>query len=131
MYKELIEDLRWQAAYHRNDSETARAAADAIEKLQARLQQLVDAAADTIGELQASNRQVTETLRLSGFGSFDELLASYSQVKAERDAMFEDIRGYCHTCGRNKTDFPCHLKCYGHQRGSAWVWKGQKEADNE
>ena len=42
----------------------------------------------------------------------------------ERDILFEQVRGYCHTCKKNKTDFDCHAKCYGHQRGSAWEWDG-------
>lgn len=47
----------------------------------------------------------------------------------ERDILFEQVRGYCHTCKKNKTDFPCHLKCYGHQRGSAWEWDGGRRLE--
>ena len=46
------------------------------------------------------------------------------QVTAERDALFEEVRGYCHTCKKRNTDFDCEKKCYGHKLGSAWEWKG-------
>ena len=47
----------------------------------------------------------------------------------ERDILFEQVRGYCHTCKKNKTDFDCHAKCYGHQRGSAWEWDGGRRQE--
>lgn len=46
------------------------------------------------------------------------------KVQEERDALFEEARGLCHTCKKRNTDFDCEKKCYGHQRGSAWEWKG-------
>lgn len=53
-----------------------------------------------------------------------EVKSELEKVKAERDVLFEQVRGYCYTCKRNHTDFDCHVKCYGHQRGSAWEWNG-------
>lgn len=50
-------------------------------------------AADAIETISASNKQVTEALQRNGFGSFEELLASNKQVKAERDAIKQQHDG--------------------------------------
>lgn len=61
----------------------------------------------------------------------EELKKKLAEVTAERDAYFEEVRGYCHTCLHNHEEgFDCHIKCYGHQRGSAWEWRG-KEVNHE
>ena len=48
-----------------------------------------------------------------------------AEVKAERDEYYEHLRGLCFCCGHQNDGFDCHTKCYGHRRGSAWVYKGQ------
>lgn len=50
-----------------------------------------------------------------------------AEVKAERDEYYEHLRGLCFCCGHQNDGFDCHTKCYGHRRGSAWVYKGQKK----
>lgn len=127
MYTALIENLRWQAAYHRCDAETAKAAAEAIEKLK------------------ASYSQVTNTLRRNGFSSIDELLASYRQVKADFDALIEDVSNEvmdnCSICAHSKPEKcylnddcdNCDLECFCRNclSVSHFVWRGRLEADDE
>lgn len=130
MYTALIENLRWQAAYHRCDAETAKAAAVAIEKLK------------------ASCSQVTDTLRLSGFGSFEELLASYRQVNAERAELIRLLkeRAECELCKHDRLPLPCaelglhfcESDCCGFEKivccgceGRNWEWRGLQERDDK
>lgn len=49
------------------------------------------------------------------------------EVKSERDEYFEHLRGLCFCCGHKNDGFDCHAKCYGHRRGTAWVYAGPKK----
>lgn len=62
-------------------------------------------------------------------GAIEPALDMAIAALRERDILFEQVRGYCHTCKKNKTDFDCHAKCYGHQRGSAWEWDGGRRLE--
>lgn len=56
------------------------------------------------------------------------LQAELGQAKAERDEYFEQLRGLCFCCGHKTDGFDCQAKCYGHKRGTAWIYGGpQKE----
>ncbi|MDO5765627.1 MAG: hypothetical protein Q4P84_08020 [Elusimicrobiales bacterium] len=57
-----------------------------------------------------------------------DMALELDQVKAERDEYFEQLRGLCFCCGHKTDGFDCHAKCYGHRRGTAWIYVGpQKE----
>lgn len=137
MYKELIERLRVNAEWAEgNEWEIPLMMHDDL-----------TAAADAIEKLQASYSQVTDTLRRNGFGSFDELLASFRQANAERAELIRLLkeRAECELCKHDTLRLPCadsefdiccETEC-GHEKvvccgcgGVNWEWRGL-EVNNE
>lgn len=53
-----------------------------------------------------------------------EYKARAEKAERERDEYFKHIRGLCFCCAHRTDGFDCKAKCYGHKRGSAWVYAG-------
>lgn len=51
-------------------------------------------------------------------------------AEKERDEYFEHLKGFCFCCKHRTDGFDCQSKCYGHKRGSAWVYAGKKRRNN-
>lgn len=73
-YTELIEALRWQAAQHRLDSETARKAADAIETLSKGINAYSDEAFKRAQECADLRRRITELEEKQGAADTPRIL---------------------------------------------------------
>lgn len=48
------------------------------------------------------------------------------KAERERDEYFKHLQGLCFCCAHRTDGFNCHVKCYGHKRGSAWVYAGPR-----
>ena len=48
--------------------------------------------------------------------------ARAEKAESERDEYFKHLQGLCFCCAHRTDGFDCHVKCYGHKRGSAWVY---------
>lgn len=73
----------------------------------------------------ASNSQVTEPLQRKAFGDSEETIASDKQVKKERDALLQELRGMCNKCvhyHNGQGDSVCR-GC----EDQNWEWTGPKE----
>lgn len=46
------------------------------------------------------------------------------KAERERDEYFKHLQGLCFCCGHRTDGFDCNAKCYGHKRGTAWVYAG-------
>lgn len=46
------------------------------------------------------------------------------KAERERDEYFKHLQGFCFCCAHRTDGFDCKAKCYGHKRGSAWVYAG-------
>ena len=55
--------------------------------------------------------------------------ARAEKADMERDEYFKHLQGLCFCCAHRKDGFDCHVKCYGHKRGSAWVYAGPREEE--
>lgn len=55
--------------------------------------------------------------------------ARAEKAEMERDEYFKHLQGLCFCCAHRKDGFDCHVKCYGHKRGSAWVYAGPMEEE--
>lgn len=55
--------------------------------------------------------------------------ARAEKAERERDEYFKHLQGFCFCCAHRTDGFDCHAKCYGHKRGSAWVYAGPKKED--
>lgn len=90
------------------------------------LRALYAATAKERDELRKENEQLKEICQKQAEmnGKMAAMALELDTVTAQRDTLFEEVRGLCHTCKKRNTDFDCEKKCYGHQRGSAWEWKG-------
>lgn len=53
--------------------------------------------------------------------------ARAEKAERERDEYLKHIRGLCFCCAHRTDGFDCKAKCYGHKRGSAWVYSGPME----
>lgn len=53
--------------------------------------------------------------------------ARAEKAESERDEYFKHLQGLCFCCAHRTDGFDCHVKCYGHKRGSAWVYAGPRE----
>lgn len=89
-----------------------------------------------IEQLEANDSQVKKALQDNGFGSLEELLQAYSQVKRERDAAVNDLKSVqggqrCERCknygGTEFIDAVC-IECIN---GSIWEWRGVQEGGND
>lgn len=73
----------------------------------------------------ASNRQVTEPLQRKASSGSEDLRASFEQVKKERDALLQELRGMCNKCvhyHNGQGDSVCR-GC----EDQNWEWTGPKE----
>ena len=87
--------------YHGRCSSLEKDALDLIQQLEIRngaMEKALDEAfvlndkqASIIRSLNSNNSQVRKALQDNGFGSLEELLQAYSQVKRERDALKNDL----------------------------------------
>lgn len=59
----------------------------------------------------------------------DHLKDLLKEAEARRDEYFNHLKGLCFCCGHRKDGFDCRVKCYGHKRGSAWVYAGPREEE--
>ena len=50
--------------------------------------------------------------------------ARAEKAERERDEYFKHLQGLCFCCGHRTDGFDCNVKCYGHKRGTAWVYAG-------
>lgn len=50
--------------------------------------------------------------------------ARAEKADRERDEYFKHLQGFCFCCAHRTDGFDCKAKCYGHKRGSAWVYAG-------
>lgn len=75
----------------------------------------------------ASNRQVTEPLQRKAFGDSEEPCESCEQVKKERDALEDEIRGMCDRCVHYNKGWGDQF-CQDCGPGNNWEWVGPKEA---
>lgn len=50
--------------------------------------------------------------------------ARAEKAERERDEYFKHLQGLCFCCGHRTDGFDCNAKCYGHKRGTAWVYAG-------
>lgn len=93
------------------------AAADAIENL--------------LAETAALRRQIDNltSAQAAMVDQFNTKLEELHETKSERDEYYTRLKGLCFCCGRREDpNFDCHTKCFGHQRGSAWIYKSAKSA---
>lgn len=54
----------------------------------------------------------------------EEAEALAEKAERERDEYFKHLQGFCFCCAHRTDGFDCKAKCYGHKRGSAWVYAG-------
>ena len=55
--------------------------------------------------------------------------ARAEKAESERNEYFKHLQGFCFCCAHRTDGFDCKAKCYGHKRGSAWVYAGPKKED--
>lgn len=55
--------------------------------------------------------------------------ARAEKAESERDEYFKHLQGLCFCCAHRTDGFDCHVKCYGHKRGSAWVYAGPRKEE--
>lgn len=55
--------------------------------------------------------------------------ARAKKAESERDEYFKHLQGLCFCCAHRTDGFDCHVKCYGHKRGSAWVYAGPRKEE--
>ena len=144
-YKDIAENLRNPAWYDlENDTNLLDDAATAITDLLARAE-AAEADRDRLREALKPNCILCDSMHENGncteVGGFctavpaahcpliprlrDKLAAAEARAeKAEkqRDEYFKHLQGRCFCCGHKSDGFDCHTKCYGHKRGSAWVY---------
>lgn len=111
---------------------------------------LHDDAIALIQQLEANDSQVKKALQDNGFGSLEEFLQAFSQVKAERDALEKELAKSADSCCvcKNKypdsvTESPCaaanydcstceaECSCRGCYLGSRFAWRGLPEPPKE
>lgn len=93
------------------------AAADAIENL--------------LTETAALRRQIDNltSAQAAMVDQFNTKLEELHETKSERDEYYTRLKGLCFCCARREDPkFDCHAKCFGHQRGSAWIYESAKSA---
>ena len=73
----------------------------------------------------ASNSQVTEPLQPKASGGSEELCESCEQVKKERDALLQELRGMCDKCVHYHNGWG-DSACHGCEDQN-WEWNDQKE----
>lgn len=92
-------------------------------------------ALDYIQQLEANDSQVEKALQDNGFGSLEEFLQAFSQVKRERDAAVNELVGTCQVCYWEGTVkcATCHFNAEAwNAHESNWEWRGvpEKEENN-
>ncbi|MGI5987744.1 MAG: hypothetical protein ACOX7M_06335 [Dysosmobacter sp.] len=55
--------------------------------------------------------------------------ARAEKAEKQRDEYFKHLQGLCFCCAHRTDGFDCHVKCYGHKRGSAWVYAGPEKEE--
>ena len=55
--------------------------------------------------------------------------ARAEKAERQRDEYFKHLQGLCFCCAHRTDGFDCHVKCYGHKRGSAWVYAGPEKEE--
>ena len=97
--------------------------------------QVIDRAADAIENLltetAALRRQIDNltSAQAAMVDQFNTKLEELHETKSERDEYYTRLKGLCFCCARREDpNFECHAKCFGHQRGSAWIYESAKSA---
>lgn len=96
----------------------AEAAEAQIEEKEKYYDQMVDAVAANDSE---ELKETKEKLK--------EVEDRAEKAEKQRDEYFKHLQGRCFCCGHKSDRFDCHTKCYGHKRGSAWVYAGPEKEE--
>lgn len=109
-YKELAESAFKHAKVFKMEGEFSRAAG---------IERYANAIIDLLSRAEAAEA-AQETLHRS----MAEYKARAEKAERERDEYFKHLIGLCFCCAHRTDGFDCKAKCYGHKRGSAWVYAG-------
>lgn len=96
----------------------AEAAEAQIEEKEKYYAQMVDALAANDSE------ELKETK-----GKLKEVEERAEMAEKKRNEYFKHLKGRCFCCEHKSDGFNCHTKCYGHKRGSAWVYAGPEKEE--
>lgn len=77
-----------------------------------------------IGDLRQGAKSITDLLARA-----EAAEARAEKAEREREEYFNHLKGLCFCCGHKKDGFDCHTKCFGHKRGSAWVYAGPRKEE--
>jgi hypothetical protein len=61
--------------------------------------------------------------------AIEDLTSKAEKVERERNEYFNHLKGLCFCCAHRTDGFDCHAKCFGHKRGSAWVYAGPRKEE--